>query len=42
MFTDLDDLLALADKSLYEAKINGSGIESADSLIDITSERFAA
>jgi diguanylate cyclase len=42
MYTDLDDLLALADKSLYKAKINGSGIESADSLIDITSERFAA
>jgi diguanylate cyclase len=39
---DLDELLALADNSLYLAKTRGSGVEFDDTLSEIASKRFAA
>jgi diguanylate cyclase len=39
---DLDELLALADKSLYLAKTRGSGVEFDDSLLEIAPKQFAA
>jgi diguanylate cyclase len=39
---DLDELLALADNSLYLAKTRGSGVEFDDTLIEIASKPFAA
>jgi diguanylate cyclase len=39
---DLDELLALADKSLYLAKTRGSGVEVDDSLLEIAPKQFAA
>jgi hypothetical protein len=38
----LDELLALADNSLYLAKTRGSGVEFDDTLSEIASKRFAA
>jgi diguanylate cyclase (GGDEF)-like protein len=39
---DLDELLALADRSLYSAKTKGSGVEFDGSLIEIAPKQFAA